>query len=126
MKGYLAGPMRGYDWFNFPAFDAAAAKLRAKGHEVMSPAEHDRECGFDETLNTLDGFDMRAGIMWDLQAVADSECVWVLPGWETSSGCAVELALANFLGIPIVYLDDPLAVVKANSAPAHTPHSGPS
>lgn len=101
MRGYLAGPMRGIDRFNFPAFDEAAAALRAQGHEVMSPAEHDRECGFDETLNSLDGFDMRAGIIWDLHAVAYSECVWVLPGWEQSSGCAVELALAKFLGIPI-------------------------
>ncbi len=101
MRGYLAGPMRGHDQFNFPAFDVCAAELRAVGHEVLSPAEHDREVGFDETLNTLDGFDMRAALMWDIEAVCASECVWVLPGWEASAGCAVEVAAARMLGIPV-------------------------
>lgn len=93
--------MRGIEHFNFPAFDEAAAALRAQGHEVLNPADRDRERGFDETRNALDGFDMREAIMWDLQAVASSDCVWVLPGWENSTGCAVELALAKFLGIPV-------------------------
>ena len=43
MRIYLAGPMRNYPRNNFPAFDAAAAKLRADGHEVFNPAEHDRK-----------------------------------------------------------------------------------
>lgn len=41
MKLYIAGPMRGYDNYNFPAFWHAATKLRYAGHEVMSPAEID-------------------------------------------------------------------------------------
>ena len=32
MKIYLAGPMRGYDRNNFPAFDRAAAFLRGCGY----------------------------------------------------------------------------------------------
>ena len=32
--------MRGHPEFNAPAFAAAAADLRAVGHEVFSPAEH--------------------------------------------------------------------------------------
>ena len=39
MQLYLAGPMRSIKDFNFPAFNAAAAKLRAAGHEVFNPAE---------------------------------------------------------------------------------------
>lgn len=105
MKGYLAGPMRGYHLFNFPAFDKEAAKLREQGHEVFSPAEHDRENGFDPETSRLEDFDMREAILWDLKAILESECVWVMLGFEDSMGCAVECALARFLNIPIYSLD---------------------
>jgi hypothetical protein len=42
---YIAGPMRGIPEFNFPAFDAAA-RGRAMGLEIISPAELDRAHGF--------------------------------------------------------------------------------
>ena len=37
---YLAGPMSGLPDFNYPAFHAAAAVLRAQGHYVENPAEN--------------------------------------------------------------------------------------
>ena len=41
-KIYIAGPMRGYENFNFPAFDAAAQLYRAIGYEVFNPADKDK------------------------------------------------------------------------------------
>lgn len=41
MRWYVSGPMTGLPLLNFPAFHAAAAKLRAQGHEVINPAEMD-------------------------------------------------------------------------------------
>lgn len=104
VKGYLAGPMRGYPQFNFPLFDAAAALLRGDGHEVISPAEHDRESGFDEVHDDESTFDLRAAILWDLKVITESEVVWLLPGWQRSAGCRVEVALADLLGIPTLDL----------------------
>ena len=93
---YLAGPMRGYDQFNFPTFDEAAADLRAHGIGVISPDEHDRSLGFDETLNSLEGFDMAAALRWDILTIMDEETegVIVLPGWEASSGARAETSVA--------------------------------
>ena len=37
---YVAGPMTGIAEHNFPAFNAAAASLRAAGWHVENPADH--------------------------------------------------------------------------------------
>ena len=47
MRLYLAGPMTGLPLWNFPAFATAAAALRADGHTVFSPAEHDKAVGWN-------------------------------------------------------------------------------
>jgi hypothetical protein len=96
--------MRGYDQFNFPAFHRATAELRALDHEVISPAEHDEEIGFDSTLNSLDGFDLHASMRWDVGQVLLAEMVCVLPGWENSEGTKIEVAVAKGTGVPVVEL----------------------
>lgn len=100
---YIAGPMRGLRNFNFPAFDECAAFLRSLGYDVRSPAEHDRENGFDETLNSLEGFDLKAALLWDLQQVAEVDVIVVLPGWAKSSGVALELHAARVFNTPYLY-----------------------
>lgn len=40
---YISGPMRGRQFYNFPAFDAAKQALERIGYEVVSPADMDRE-----------------------------------------------------------------------------------
>ena len=54
---YLAGPMSGIAEFNFPAFNEAAANLRAQGHTVFSPAERDieRHGGVDISVGNATG-----------------------------------------------------------------------
>lgn len=102
MNIYLAGPMRGYDRLNFPAFDRAAAELRAQGHTVFSPADNDREKGYD----TMTGQDIRrACIFDDLEYIIKSaDAVALLPGWEASKGVAAEVATAKFLDLEIIEL----------------------
>ena len=110
---YLAGPMRGYDHFNFPAFDYAASVLRFLGWTIISPAEHDREQGFDEALNTLDGFDLGAAMLWDLEQVLTvADVVILLPGWSKSLGVALEKHAAEFAGKPVLYWDPGRGVVS--------------
>lgn len=106
---YLAGPMRRIPEFNFPAFFDATRKLRALGHEVCNPAEHDAEVlGFEwqertghEDLADL-GFDLRAALAYDLGWILTrATMVVTLPGWEASKGATAEVAVARALGMPV-------------------------
>jgi hypothetical protein len=118
MKIYLAGPMSNLPQFNFPAFHAAAAKLRAEGHYVFNPAEADIErSGVDPSvLNpegdpngstaTIPGLSRRECLAADLQWIAlEGEAIALLPGWENSSGARAEKALADALGLTVIFLD---------------------
>lgn len=113
-KIYLAGPMTGIPHFNYPAFNAAAAILRADGHEVFNPAEHDIETFGKDISNPTGcavqaaadhGFDRRAALKADLAWICDhAEAIAVLPGWEQSSGARAEHALASALGLNVIRL----------------------
>ncbi len=116
MKIYLAGPMRGIPEFNFPAFTAAAAKLRAKGHFVFNPAEKDNEkhgtdiskgnVTGDETIAAKDhGFNLRDAFAVDLTFICqEAEGIALLPGWENSKGATAEHATAVALGLEVIIL----------------------
>lgn len=95
--------MRGYPLLNFPMFDAASTFLRAQGYEVVSPAEHDREVGFDETKNSLEGFDLQAAFAWDIQTVLNSDAIALLPGSEESEGARLERKIAEMCGKQVFY-----------------------
>ena len=68
VKIYLAGPMTGYDKFNFPAFDFWFDFLTQAGHSVFSPADNDR---------TLLGKSSRWMPTWDDQK--DGWKAWNIP-----------------------------------------------
>lgn len=106
MKVYLAGPMRGYDLYNFPAFDHATAALRARGWEVVSPAEMDRDIGFDEhTVDRLpDGF-VEDAMRRDVQAILGCDGVALLPGWEQSTGATFERQVCEQIGGGVFLLE---------------------
>jgi len=117
MKLYLAGPMRGIAQFNFPAFDTAAEILRALGHEVFSPAEHDRMLhgeqfgknnmtGHEGTAEKAEGFSLRVSLGNDLAYICKSaDGIALLPGWVNSKGATAEHATAVALGLTVIYLD---------------------
>ncbi len=120
---YISGPMRGYAEFNFPAFDAAAKVLREQGYAVLSPAEMDREHGFDGngltgTTEELDAVDFcpATAIRRDLDVILAAECVGVivLPNWEGSRGANVEVSLAQLLGKPVITYPDLTSIDPAD------------
>jgi hypothetical protein len=111
-KVYLAGPMRGYPDFNFPAFHAAARTLRSYGYTVFSPAEKDIEKHGD-TFKSVDGnedilkngFNLRDALAMDLEWICkNADAIALLPGWEKSKGASAEKATAMALGLEIIYV----------------------
>ena len=103
---YIAGPMRSIPHFNFPAFDAARDKLAQMGYNVVSPADLDRDEGFDAMLmrddsdwNVIpDGLNERDIVERDVDAVMDCDELVRLTGWESSTGAKAEVALAVWMG----------------------------
>lgn len=115
-KVYVAGPMRGIKDFNFPAFNAAAAALRALGVGVFNPAERDRdihgntfESATGDLADLKNGFSLRDAMNADLNFItAEADAVVVLPGWEASRGAKAEVAAASAIDIPVLTLDEAL------------------
>ena len=89
---YVAGPCTGVPDLNFPAFHAEAARLRALGYDVVSPAE----INGDAAPTSGDHFEHWARCMaLDIPHLLTCDTVAFLPGFLNSSGSFVELFLAN-------------------------------
>jgi nucleoside 2-deoxyribosyltransferase len=104
MKIYLAGPMRGHPNWNFHVFDAAEARWREAGHRVFSPASIARAMNYPAE-SQVDREHLLHVIQSDLACIYAADAIALLPGWEKSTGATVELALAQFLNLPVYDAD---------------------
>ena len=97
--------MRGLPRWNFDAFDEAAARYRAQGLTIVSPAEHDVELGLnpDDAPHLPDWFCLEDALRWDLEQVCKADGIILLPGWETSEGAKKEKAVAEWTGREVRY-----------------------
>lgn len=98
---YIAGPMRGFQNFNFAAFDQAAVDLESRGYIPVNPAQMDREAGFDPLTSQLDTDTLQQIRKRDIDAIENCDGLCLLPGWEKSIGSAAEKAYAEWKGIPV-------------------------
>lgn len=105
MRVYIAGPMSGRPQFNFPAFDAAAKKLRDMGWQVVNPAELDSPEMRAACLASRNGALGDTPMTWgeclsrDVRIVAeDVEGVVLLPDWDLSRGATLEVCTALLTG----------------------------
>jgi len=91
---YIAGPMTGLPDLNFPAFHSQAARYRARGIEVVNPAE----INSDPNAKWVDC--MRA----DIRELVTCDGVVMLPGWAHSKGATLEHYIARSLDLRVIYL----------------------
>ena len=113
MRLYIAGPMQGYPSFNFPLFDMVAGQLRARGYDVVNPAEHDRNKypdieqwpGFATgNVDNCPKFDLQTCLRWDFQNVMECDAIAMLPGWRGSSGARDERRIAERIGLKVYHV----------------------
>ena len=96
---YVAGPMSGYENYNFDAFYGAKILLEALGFVVVNPADVDK---------AIWGFDAKRGdriplIMTRKRVLAidigvllpTCDAIYLLPGWSESCGAVAEFAAAQ-------------------------------
>ena len=92
MRIYIAGPMTGLPDLNFPAFHAAAVRLRGLGHTVINPAE----------INSNPDADWADCMRKDIAELVTCDAVALLLGWSNSRGATLERHIASALGMPCV------------------------
>lgn len=97
-KVYIAGPMTGYENYNFEAFNEAAEALRAEGYLVVNPAESHNG---DQTLAWTDY------LSWDLDQIRKVDAIVLLDGWQATdaTGARLEIQYAMAHSIPVYEFD---------------------
>jgi len=108
---YIAGPMRGKEYYNAHEFNRAEKALKAKGFEVINPVANDKERGVDlvalpdstDWTSLPPAASLRNIAMDCCLGVIDSDAIYLLDGWQGSRGAQAEAALAKWLGLEFMY-----------------------
>lgn len=86
---YISGPMTGLPDFNYPAFNAEAARLRALGYHVENPAENPPQDSWEAYMEVC------------IPQLLTCDTIALLPGWSESRGALWERYVASQEGITI-------------------------
>lgn len=113
---YISGPMRGMPRLNFDTFYKCEEDIKETFSyigrlHVINPARRDvEEEGIDPDLVDEDDLTEERLQQWmrrDLTDVARSQSIFILPGWEASTGARREMAVARWCGLkPWLYFPE--------------------
>lgn len=99
---YIAGPMQGHEFHNFPEFFRIEAELIEKGHDVVNPARNDGGDTWQEA------FDLRQERSWeqymrlDIAMLTTCDAICLMDDWWTSKGATCEQTIAAWLRMEII------------------------
>jgi hypothetical protein len=124
VRYYLAGRMSGIPAFNFPAFYAAAADLRSRGYEIISPAELDDQEDKGVAMASKDGDPGHASKPWshflarDVIIVSDQVdgIMFLSDDWYLSKGAKLEAFVALLTKKQFLQYNGPAFAPSAVSA----------
>ena len=103
MTIYISGPMTGHPDKNLESFKQAQTVLESKGYNVLNPHK------IADTVN-IRFFEMGKIAEYEdylkedlIQLLSHADCVLVLPGWRSSKGAKLEVAVALACGIKVYF-----------------------
>lgn len=107
MKIYVAGPITGYPDNNRTAFLNATVRLDGLGHRAINPHElipdaHDGPCPTGPHQD-VDDHALPCYLRADLKALLDCDAIYLLRGWEASTGANAEFQTARSAGLQVFY-----------------------
>jgi len=102
---YVSGQISGIKDNNREAFAAAVLAIKARWPDakVIDPSapvtdiRHERHCQYSGPCECCDQYfasdasvDYRSTIIRDLAILAETDVLWLVPGWQQSLGCLIE------------------------------------
>jgi hypothetical protein len=93
---YISGPMSNVPEHNFPAFNAAAERLKRAGLVVINPADK----------GIVYGWTWEDYLRWDIREITACDGIAVLPGWVDSRGAWLEVTVARALSMPVKTVEE--------------------
>ena len=103
-KVFIAGPMRGYEKYNFPKFDRIEKILKDNGVECVNPGRISRKFKEKDVNSDIAVYNE----MVRLQQEAEKTCnaILLLDGWQWSKGAQLEVKTAAELGMQFLLESD--------------------
>ena len=104
LRIFIAGPMRGYEKYNFPKFDAIEKCLKDNGIDCVNPGRISRKFKEKDVNSDIAVHNK----MVDMQQEAERTCnaILLLNGWQWSKGVALEVKTAAELGMQFLLESD--------------------
>ena len=101
---FIAGPMLGYENYNFKKFDHIEELLRQLGFDIVNPARISRKFKESEVNSDISVYNK----MIDMQQDAERTCnaILLLDGWQWSEGVKLEVKTASELGMQFLLESD--------------------
>lgn len=92
-KVYISGPIAGYELEERKmAFLKVQHELEALGYEPVNPFNN----------GVADEEHWRVHMKADIRMLVDCDFIYLMPGWELSAGCKLELDVASSCGIQLM------------------------
>ena len=92
-KIYISGKISGIEAEAPELFEKAAKELEQKGYEPINPMllSHNHDKSWQSYMKE------------DIKALCDCDSIFMLTNWDSSIGARIEFALAEVLGLKIIF-----------------------